>query len=150
MADLQGFDANKVEPRTAMDPIPAGRYLAVLSNSEMKANKAGTGQFLELVFTIIEGELKNRQLWARLNLVNPNQVATKIAQAELSALCRAVNVLTPRDSVELHNLPLTLRVRLKRRADTQELVNVVSGFEPRDAVTGRPQQAQTNTPPWRR
>ena len=150
MADLQGFDANKVEPRAAMDPIPAGRYLAMLNSSEMKANKSGTGQFLELVFTIVEGEYKNRQLWARLNLVNPNELAVKIAQAELSALCRAVNVLTPRDSVELHGLPLTLRVKLKKRADTGELTNVIFGYEPREAITGKPQQAQSATPPWRR
>ena len=150
MADLMGFDASKVEPRMVMDPIPAGRYVAVVSNSELKANKAGTGQFLELIFTIIEGEYKNRQLWARLNLINPNQIATRIAQSELSALCRAVNVLTPRDSVELHNLPVVLRVRLKRRADTQELTNIVAGFEPRAAMTGQPQQAPNATPPWRR
>jgi hypothetical protein len=150
MADLRGFDASKVEPRTAMDPIPAGQYLAVITDSAMKSNKAGTGQFLEVAFTIVEGEYKNRQLWARLNLVNPNDVAMKIAQAELSALCRAVGVLTPNDSVELHNLPLVIRVKCKRRKDTDEISNEIAGFEKRDAVTGKPQQAQTNTPPWRR
>ena len=150
MADLRGFDANKVEPTTAFDPIPAGKYLATITASEMKPNKAGTGQFLELVFTIIEGEFKNRSLWARLNLDNPNELAVKIAQAELSAICRAVGVMAPGDSVELHNLPLVIRVRCKKRKDTDEIVNEISGFEKRDAVTGRPQQAQTNTPPWRR
>ncbi len=150
MASLGNFDASKVEPTTAFDPIPAGKYLATITASEMKSNKAGTGQFLELVFTIIEGEFKNRSLWARLNLDNPNELAVKIAQAELSAICRAVGVMTPRDSVELHNLPLVIRVRCKKRKDTDEIVNEISGFEKRDAVTGRPQQAQTNTPPWRR
>jgi len=43
----------------------------MITASEMKTNKAGTGRFLELAFTIIEGEFKNRQLWARLNLENP-------------------------------------------------------------------------------
>ncbi|MCR4411307.1 MAG: DUF669 domain-containing protein [Thermoguttaceae bacterium] len=150
MADLRGFDANKVEPTTAFDPIPAGKYLAVITASEMKPNKAGTGQFLELVFTIIEGEFKNRSLWARLNLDNPNELAVKIAQAELSAICRAVGVMAPGDSAELHNLPLVIRVRCKKRKETDEIVNEISGFDKRDAVTGRPQQAQTNTPPWRR
>lgn len=150
MANLGNFDANTVEPTTAFDPIPAGKYLAMITASEMKPNKAGTGQFLELVFTIIEGEFKNRQLWARLNLDNPNELAVKIAQAELSAICRAVGVMAPRDSVELHNLPLVVRVRCKKRKDTDEIVNEIRGFEKRDAATGRPQQAQTNTPPWRR
>ena len=150
MADLRGFDANKVEPATPFEVIPAGKYLAVISASEMKPNKAGTGRFLELCFTIIEGDLKNRQVWGRLNLENPNELAMKIAQSELSALCRAVGVLTANDSVELHNLPLTIRVKCKKRKDTDEITNEIGGYEKRDAVTGKPQQATTNTPPWRR
>ena len=150
MADLRGFDANTVEPRTAMEAIPAGKYLAMITASEMKPNKAGTGQFLELVFTILEGELKNRQVWARLNLENPNELAMKIAQAELSAICRAVGIMAPNDSVELHNLPLVIRVKCKKRKDTDEITNEINGYEKREAVTGKPQQAQTNTPPWRR
>jgi hypothetical protein len=150
MADLRGFDANKVEPATPFDPIPAGKYLAMVTASEFKANKAGTGRFLELTFTVVEGEYRNRQLWARLNLENPNELAMKIAQAELSALCRAVGVLTPNDSVELHNLPLVIKVRCKKRKDTDEITNEISGFEKREAATGRPQQATTTTPPWRR
>ena len=133
-----------------MEAIPAGKYLAMITASEMKPTKAGTGQFLELVFTILEGEYKNRQLWTRLNLSNPNEVAMKIAQAELSALCRAVGVMTPNDSVELHNLPLVIRVKCKKRKDNDEITNEIGGYEKREAITGKPQQAQSATPPWRR
>ena len=62
MADLRGFDANQVEPTAAFDPIPAGKYLAVITESEMKPTKAGTGHYLQLTFQILEGEYKNRLL----------------------------------------------------------------------------------------
>ncbi len=150
MADLRGFDANKVEPAVPFEAIPAGKYLAMITASEMKPNKASTGRFLELVFTIVEGEFKNRQVWARLNLENPSSVAMKIAQAELSALCRAIGVMTPNDSVDLHNLPLVISVKCKKRKDTDEITNEINGYEKREAITGRPQQAQNNTAPWRR
>jgi len=150
MADLRGFDANKVEPAVPFEAIPAGKYLAMITASEMKPNKAATGRFLELVFTILEGEYKGRTVWGRLNLENPNELAAKIAQAELSALCRAVGVMTPSDSVDLHNLPLTIQVKCKKRKDTGEITNEIAGYEKRGAVTGKPQQAQTDTPPWRR
>ncbi len=150
MADLRGFDANNVEPATPFEAIPAGKYLAMITQSEMKPNKSGTGRFLEIAFTIIEGEFKNRQIWARLNLENPSSIAMKIAQAELSALCRAVGVMTPNDSVDLHNLPLVIRVKCKKRKDNDEITNEISGYEKREAVTGKPQQAQSNTAPWRR
>ena len=60
MANLNGFDANLVEPTKALEPIPAGKYQAVIIESEMKPTKAGTGQYLELKFQILEGEYKGR------------------------------------------------------------------------------------------
>ncbi len=80
MADLGNFNANDVEPTTDFEPIPAGKYLAVITDSEMKRTKAGTGHYLQLAFQIIEGPYKNRFLWARLNLDNPNATAVQIAR----------------------------------------------------------------------
>ncbi len=150
MADLRGFDANDVEPTTGFDPVPAGKYQAVITESEMKPTKSGNGTYLQFTFEILEGEYKGRHLWARLNLDNPNQTAVKIARAELSAICRAVGVMAPKDSVELHNLPLLITVKCKKRKDNDEIDNVIVKYERKVAASGQPQQAQTNTPPWRR
>jgi hypothetical protein len=153
MAHLGNFDASRIEPSSPFEPIPAGKYLAMVTDSEIKPNKAGTGSYLELVFTIVEGEYKDRKLWARYNLDHPNEVVVKIAMAELSALCRAVGVLTPRDSVELHNLPLVLTVACKKRDDTGEIVNVIKWYERREVSSPRLRQtapAQATTPPWKR
>lgn len=152
MADLSGFDANQVEPTGDFEPVPAGRYVAVITDSEMKANKAGTGSLLQLTFQIVEGEHKNRLLWARLNLDHPNAVAVQIARADLSAICRAVGVLAPSDSVELHNLPLVINVRCKKRTDTGEITNEIKGYSKKDqpppAAGAAP--ATNSTPPWKR
>jgi hypothetical protein len=95
----------------------------------MKPTKNGNGSHLQLTFTIIDGEYKNRVLWARLNLENPNATAVKIAMSELSAICHAVGVMQPHDSVELHNLPLVIIVKLRKREDTGELTNEIKGYE---------------------
>ena len=150
MADLQGFDANTVEPTTDFDPIPAGKYLAIITASEMKPTKAGTGSYLELTFQVIEGPYKNRLLWARLNLDNPNATAVQIARAELSAICRAVGVMAPGDSVELHNLPLVISVKCKKREDTGEITNEIKGFSKREAAAGQIPQAESQIAPWKR
>lgn len=149
MADLRGFDANQVEPSADFDPVPAGKYLAVISDSEMKSNKAGTGHFLQLTFQVMEGEFKNRLLWARLNLNNPNAQAVQIAKAELSAICRAVGVLAPSDSTDLHNLPLVINVKCKKRDDTGDLTNEIKGYAKKESATPATVPANT-TPPWRR
>jgi hypothetical protein len=154
MANLTGFDANQVDPATNFDPLPAGKYLAAITESEMKPTKAGTGNFLQLTFQVLDGPHKGRLLWARLNLDNPNATAVQIARAELSAICRAVGVMAPRDSVELHNLPLVISVRCKKRTDTGEITNEISGYAKKDSPPPPPAAAVSangsGPPPWKR
>jgi hypothetical protein len=150
MANLNGFNANNVDPATDFEPIPAGKYLAVITESEMKPTRNGNGHYLELCFQVIDGPHKNRLLWSRLNLDNPNGQAVKIAHGELSAICRAVGVMQPKDSIELHNLPLLVTVKCKKREDTGDVVNEIKGYAKKEAATGQPQQETANTPPWAR
>jgi len=150
MANLHGFNANNVDPALDFEPIPAGKYLAIISDSGMKPTKNGSGSFLELTFQVIDGPYKNRLLWSRLNLENPNKQAVEIARAQLSAICRAVGVMQPKDSLELHNLPLQITVKCKRREDNDEIVNEIRAYAKKEADTGQPQQETSNTPPWAR
>ena len=150
MANLGNFNANEVEPSVGFEPIPAGKYIAAITKTEMKPTKNGSGNFLEITFTILDGDFKNRQVWARLCLNHPNAQTVKIARGDLSAICRAVGVMTPRDSAELHNIPLQITVKCKKRQDTGEITNELSKYELKSAAAGVPQQAVDNTPPWRR
>ena len=150
MADLNGFNANEVEPMNDFDPIPAGKYVVVITASQFKENKTKTGEYLELTFQVIEGEYKNRLLWARLCLVHPNPTTTKIARAHLADICKAVSVLTPMDSTELHNLPLVINVTVKRRTDNDELANEIKAYLPRESSTEPVTTNKPNVAPWRR
>ena len=150
MADLGNFNAHDVSPTTDFEPLAAGKYLAVITDSEMKPTKSGNGSYLELTFQVIEGPFKGRLLWSRLNLDNPSPQAVQIAQGELSSICHAVGVMRPKDSIELHNLPLLVTVKCKKRDDTGDVVNEIRGYAKREAVTGAPQQETTSTPPWAR
>jgi len=152
MPNLNGFNANDVDPAVGFDPIPAGKYLAIITESEMKDTKSGDGKYLQFTFQVLEGEHKGRMLWTRLNLENNNATTVKIARAELSAICRAVQVMSPKDSVDLHNLPLIITVGHKKRKDTGDLTNVIKGYDRKEAVAARPVSAGSNngTPPWKR
>jgi hypothetical protein len=150
MAHLNGFNAHEVDPSIGFDPVPAGKYIAVITESEMKPTKSGGGQYLQLTFQIIEGEYKGRLLWARLNLDNASEMAVKIARSELSAVCRAVGVMSPNDSIELHNLPLVIKVGCKKRDDTGEITNVVKGYEARQRMQPAAPVAAGSPPPWKR
>jgi hypothetical protein len=129
MADLFGFNAANVEPSNDFEPIPAGTYVAVIESSEKKATRAGTGHYLELKIQIAEGQYKGRFIWDRLNLWNQNPTAVKIANQSLSAICRAVGIMTPGDSSELHNKPIAIVVKSRRREDNGELSSEVKGYK---------------------
>jgi hypothetical protein len=160
MSDLRGFDAQTVEPNDSFDPLPNGDYLCIITASEMKPTKAGDGAYLELEMQILEGQYQGRKLWDRLNLNNANETTVKIAKGALSAICRAVGVLQPKDSCELHDLPLLVKVACKKRDDTDELTNVVKGYKKRDTGMSPPVAAsasapakaasRSTTPPWKR
>jgi len=153
MAHLNGFDAHEVEPNVGFDPIPAGKYLAIIANSEMKPTKAGTGEYLELELEVIEGPYKGRKLWDRLTLKHPNDLTVQIAKGTLSSICRAVGVMKPNDSVELHNLPLVISVGCKKREDNGDLTNVIKGYSKRETSAATPAASVNgagSTPPWKR
>lgn len=149
MASLKGFNANEVEPNAGFDVIPAAEYVAAIVNSEEKETSAGTGTYHKLEFQILEGAFVNRKLWVNLNLNNPSEEAVKIARGELSAICRAVNVLTPNDTVELHNLPMVIKVGVQKRKDTGEMENRIKGYKPKGG-TGPVPTSPGGPAPWQK
>jgi hypothetical protein len=151
MANLSGFDASKVEPND-FGVIPAGDYEACIVNSEMKATKDGTGQYLNLEIQIVGGQYQNRKLFEKLNLVNKNDTAVTIAKGTLSAICRAVNVLTPNDSSELHNKTFRVSLTTKKSDYSGEMENRIKSFKPRSAgpvvAAGVSVPESTSKAPW--
>ena len=150
MSNLSGFNAGTVDPMNEYEHLPAGKYAAVITKSGTKPTKSAKGSYLELTFQILDEAHKGRQLWARLNLDNPTALAEKIAQSELSSICRAVGVLEPKDSSDLHDIPLVISVRQKT-GPNGEVRNEIRGYSRREnGQAGKPAQAPPPTPPWRR
>jgi len=160
MADLTGFDASQVPEQTEFSALPEGSYIVMATASEMKPTKRGDGAYLQITFEVIDGTYKGRKLWARLNLKNSNKTAVDIAQRELAAICRAVNVIKPNDSAELHNKPLlvTVGVEIDDRNRENNVVKKYEptgaagsvGFMPAAAVIQQNQPAAPVVPPWQK
>lgn len=167
MGNLEGFDASSVDPKADFEPLPAGDYPGIIINSGFEKTAAGTGSFLKLELEVIDGPHRGRRLFDRLNLDNPNEKAVNIARATLSSICRAVSVLRPKDSSELHNRAMLIKVELEPRADKPgTFSNRVKNYDTLAGNTSaqRPAQQQsfaapaanqsaaadTSVPPWKR
>ena len=152
MSNLSGynFNAEEVEPSSSFDPIPAGWYQAIISNSEMKATRDGYGEYLSLTLQIIDGQYENRLVFARLNLKNANDKAVDIARKDLAAICRAVGVMSPQASEELHDIPLMIKVKVRPASGEYEASNDIGGYKAVEGanLTPAPKAAsKPQTPP---
>ena len=131
------FDATSVEPTTAHDLLPAGKYRAQIVESEMRVTKNGMGQFLWLMLDILEGEYKGRKIFDQLNLVNPNPTTVEIAQRTLSAICHATGRLHVSDSEELHLIPMTIQVKIRPPKNGYGESNAIAYLAPERGAVAR-------------
>jgi hypothetical protein len=152
--DLSGFDPATVAPAASFEPLPAGWYSAMIVDSKEKQTKNAAGSYLELTLEVIDGPAKGRKLWARLNLNNANGKAVEIAQRDLSSICHAVGLMHPKDSAELHNKPLAVRVTQKHDDYSGEMKNEIRGFrglkDAAPAAAAAPVAEGKKAPPWQR
>jgi len=122
------FDANTVEPASSFDPLPAGNYNVIITESEVRDTKNGTGQYISLKMMVFDGEFMDRVLFSNINFKNANETTQKIGKQQLSALCRSVGVLTPKDSSDLHEKPITVKVAIRPAKDGYDAQNEVKSF----------------------
>ena len=127
MAELN-FDASLVEPQSDFSPLPVGNYTVVITQSDMKDTKNGNGKYLQLTLQVVEGEFKNRLIFDRLNIMNQNPTAQQIAQKALSSICRAVGVMHPRDSEELHDKVFQVKLGIRPASGEYGESNIVKGY----------------------
>jgi hypothetical protein len=135
MADLAGYNAADYEPADEFKPIPEGTYRAIITASDYEENKKKTGSFLKLTIQILDNPYNGRTVFDRLNLDNPSEVAVDIAKKQLSAVCRAVGKMTPKDSAELHNIPFTVKLGVTADGKYSEILSY-KPIKPEQAAAG--------------
>jgi len=151
--NLAGIDTSNTEPEVGFEPMPAGKYPVMITASEIKQTKAGTGGYLQLRFDVIDGQFKGRVLFDRLNLWNPNEKAVSIAKSSLKAIEMALGLQGGvGDSSELHDKPLVANVKYKPASGNFDAGNEIKGYEAYTAhAPVQQQQAAQGSPsgmPW--
>lgn len=145
------FNAATIDvPERAFDLIPAGVYVAEITDSEERPTKSGNGSYLQLTFRIIEGDHSGRLIWDRLNLDNPNQKAVEIAVQRLAEICQAVGKQKVNDSEELHGIPMRVKVRIRKGDNGYEDSNEIFGYQPveRPAAAVKSAASTGKARPW--
>jgi hypothetical protein len=123
------FDASQVAPQASTGPLPAGTYLAHITESDVQPLKSGNGEGLKLTFEIMDGQFKGRKVWENLNIRHSNEDTQRIAQSQLSALCHAVNVIKLMDTAALHFKPVRISVTVREAQGQYKASNNIKGYE---------------------
>ena len=140
------FDARTVDPATELGALPSGEYIVAITDSAMESTKAGDGQFLKLVFSVLDGPHKGAKVFDRLNLINRNQTTVDIAQRALSAICHAVNVLGVQDSQQLHDKPLKIKISYEPAKGEYGEQNRVKAYKPMNESLSTPVRPASPAP----
>lgn len=150
------FDASAIEPQQSYSPIPAGVYVARIVESEVKPLKSGNGTGLSLQFEILEGSCVGRMVFANLNIQHSSVDAERIGQSQLSQLCHAVNVIKVKDTQQLHNIPVKIKVKIRKdesgqygdRNEVTQYEAVQGATLPAFQAPKAQQKATQSTAPW--
>ena len=144
MANLgMTFDSTQVDTTNQFDAMPAGQYLVMVSDSEIKQTKSGTGQYLSLTLEVQEPEqFRGRKLFDNLNLWNSNQTAVEIAQRQLAQLVQGCGLSAIGDSEELHFKSAIAIVKIEK-SDQYGDRNTIKGYK---AAGGGHAQQQAQRP----
>jgi hypothetical protein len=122
------FDPDATDGTGGFTPIPPGKYLLEIQESDVRPTKAGTGEYLYLVLRVVTGPYEGKLIWDRLNFSNPNPVTQEIAQKALKRLVRLCGLPI---SV-LHNLDT--QVLHFKRFEAAVSIRQSPGFDPQNAV----------------
>ena len=115
-------------PESSFEPVPAGTYDVIINEASSKQNAKGTGSQLVVKYEILGPACVGRVIFDNLNIRHTNKIAEQISLQNLSALLRAVNVPRLRDTDQLLNKRLKIRIVIKEGSDGERRNNI-KGYE---------------------
>ena len=91
------FDPNQYAPSTGVggqlpQSGPEG-HVVVITGAELKPTQSGAGSYLQFNLKVVEGQSQGAEGAVRLNMINQSEVATKIAFADLTAICWSTGMM---------------------------------------------------------
>lgn len=123
------FDWNQddyVDERN-FEPLPAGRYFLKATNIDEKENSSGTGEILNVEYTVTRGEFKGRKVWHVFNITHKNEQAQRIGRQQINSWSRACGKPNARSTDQLEDIEFEAKITLEKDPKYGEQ-NRVNGF----------------------
>jgi len=141
------FDPFTVEPQGDFPIIPPGKYPVLTGVAGVCATRKGTGHYIKLPMTILDGPCKSRKLFDNINIDNPSQECVEIGLRTLSALAQAIGLQAVTDTDQLSNQVVIAHVKVKDDQNSVRTYSSPGGVAPPTAPGPAPERAAPTAPP---
>jgi hypothetical protein len=124
------FDINELPQGNtgSFEPLPAGWYTATISQAELKATKAGNGQYIKLRYDITGPSHQGRVVFGNLNIKNANPKSEEIGRQQLGEIMRAIGLAKVTDTDQLIGGQISIKLDVKQD-EKYGASNEVRGFK---------------------
>jgi len=108
------FDTTKEEGSPAYEPLPAGSYVASITEAQVGSLKTGKGQAVLLTWEIQGGAHHGRIVFDRVIVNHESEQAMKFGRRKLKDICTAVGLVgNLTDLGVLRNKPCSIFVKIE-------------------------------------
>jgi hypothetical protein len=136
------------------EPLPAGWYTATIGGAEVKATKAGTGEYIAVRYDITGPSHQGRVVFGNLNIKNANPTAEAIGYQQMGELMRAIGLPRIDDTDQLVGGQLQVKLDVRKSEqygdsnDVKAFKSLSGGAMPIAAASAAPKAPAKATPPW--
>lgn len=134
------------------EPLPAGWYTSTIGGAEVKATKAGTGEYIAIRYDITGPTHQGRVVFGNLNIKNANPTAEAIGYQQMGELMRAIGLPRVDDTDQFVGGQLQIKLDI-RKSEQYGDSNDVKGFKSLSGgampMAAAPKAASAKAaPPW--
>ena len=142
------------------EPLPAGWYTVTITQADLKATKAGNGQYIKLRYDITGPTHQGRVVFGNLNIKNANPKAEEIGRQQLGDIMRAIGLAKVTDTDQLIGGQIAIKLEVKQD-EQYGASNEVKGFKsvsgsaaptaasiPAKTAAPAPAASAKAAPPW--
>ena len=133
--------------------VPAGWYVAQITDAEVKQTKSGTGEYIKIRYDIQGPTSQGRVVFGNLNVKNANPAAEKIGRQQLGDIMRSVGLSAVTDTDQLLGTTMQIKIDIRESEqygpsnEVKAWKALAAGMAPAPAVKPPASNAKTS-PPW--
>lgn len=118
------------ETEVDISPVPPGKYVCEIADTEVKVNSKGTGKICKVRSKIVDGEYKGKSIFMSFNVTHESTKAQQIGKGQFKSLCKSCGIASGEieDSSELHGRLFGASVKLEDRGEYGEQNRVAYTF----------------------